>query len=142
MIEWKIKKKYFDAILKLEKPFELRHKPIKEGSIVKLIEIEKTTPIYNGENIEKWEKICSNDKNYIKPSGRYIIFRSGECKEIIPHQENDRHDIEVIGRYWCFTDVRAYINIMEFYWFDKFCWDYINEKQTYLIEIAEILEVK
>lgn len=29
-----------------------------------------------------------------------------------------------------------------FDWYDNFCWEYINKAPTYLIEIAEILEVK
>ena len=48
---FRIKEKYFNAILRLEKPFELRHQEIPENSIVKLE--------------------CEN--------GRYLMFRSGNC---------------------------------------------------------------
>ena len=33
---FKIKEKYFNAILRFEKPFELRHEPVEPGSIIKL----------------------------------------------------------------------------------------------------------
>lgn len=132
VIELKIKKKYFDAILQLKKPFELRHKEIPKGSIVKLTCIE---------------------------NGRYIIFKSGECRKLekLEYYDNEigyNCDVSFLpsvcqDHLW-FTKKSCYLtdcydetcnNDNEWDWYDNFCWDYINEKQTYLIEIAEILEV-
>ena len=178
MLELKIKKKYFDAILELNKPFELRHEPIPKGTIVKLVEITDWEKIDNetinlnymarfvygklvNNDPEKWEhkdfeiirkheelSIGEKIKNLIDNgffwfSGRYIIFESGECDKLISFNAS-------FGTGWL-NDKQSFIcgfsrawnkERQEYKWYDNFCWDYINEKQTYLIEIAKILEVK
>lgn len=122
---FKIKEKYFNAILKLKKPFELRHQEIPENSIVKLE--------------------CDN--------GRYLIFKSGKSYLLIK-EEYENHPISYSvfpndNMYGSFGEIGCYYgeNVYDAHgyntdWFDKFCWEYINKAPTYLIEIAEILEVK
>ena len=140
----KIKEKYFNAILKLEKPFELRHKEIPENSIVKLE--------------------CEN--------GGSLTFRSGKCYEIkfgysttgINNGEealyynyyinigfNNKADFtKCVGKekttyyakYYADGFCGQQATRFSCKWFNEFCWDYINKAPTYLIEIAEILEVK
>ena len=139
---FKIKEKYFNAILTFEKPFELRHEKVKPNSIVKLE--------------------CEN--------GRYIIFKSGECyeiekgysttginngKEALYHFydvfidfnnkasfekriEKEKEKITYFVKYYS----NGFCGQFSCEWFDDFCWNYIIEAPTYLIEIAEILEVK
>ncbi len=146
---FKIKEKYFNAILRFEKPFELRHESIAVGSIVKLQ--------------------CEN--------GRYLIFKSGECHLLWKHNlggcflfytdnrffypnyadEVIHHNKKICGKNYklkahtyitltrdipLFTKKveESYI-VKEFKWYDTSCWNYINEKPTYLIEIGEIIKV-
>lgn len=131
---FKIKEKYFNAILRFEKPFELRHEKVEPGSIIKLE--------------------CEN--------GRYLVFRSGHCGELI--YEGDPFECPYISGYYAYESENRskdmnwnykyvlYKNVIfdhdgnerkEFStWYDTFCWEYINKAPTYLIEIAEILEVK
>lgn len=134
----KIKEKYFNAILRFEKPFELRHFYLAPNSIVRL------------------DCIDSNNID----TGRYIIFKSGMCKLINKKDTGtltltlskmwDGYYTGETYEYVMFHDFAGYIQIDEsdtgvrkwMKWFDKFCWDYINKAPTYLIEIAEILEVK
>lgn len=124
---FKIKEKYFNAILSFEKPFELRHQEIPENSIIKLE--------------------CEN--------GRYLIFKSGKsylltkqdytkqnyplCYTVFP-KDNMYGYFHKEGCYYGenFYDVHGYNTN----WYDTFCWEYITKAPTYLIEIAEILEVK
>lgn len=167
MIELKIKKKYFDAILELKKPFELRHKPIEKGTKVKLVEISdnmndvRYLDIASGLRHEMWVKFKNEDiekskklnvsldiiakireadgqneyadflRTNIHQTGRYIIFESGECRKL----ENLGN--EYYGEHQIFGKPNEHDT-----WYDNFCWDYINEKQTYLIKIAKIIEVK
>lgn len=134
---FKIKEKYFNAILRLEKPFELRHKEIPENSIVKLE--------------------CEN--------GRYLIFKSGKCVQITINEEDiwaDFNDLSATFKRlhiwtstWNDKSKKTYcgsIGIFSKYeyeylwqcynWLDKFVFEYCKKAPTYLIEIAEILEVK
>lgn len=120
---FKIKEKYFNAILRFEKPFEFRHEKVEPNSIVKLE--------------------CEN--------GRYLIFKSGVCnlgeynqsKKFYNFYFSNCFFFEVnesfIDQYFGQGDY-VYSNLD--CWYDKFCWEYINQAPTYLIEIAEILEVK
>ena len=128
---FKINEKYFNAILRLVKPFELRHEKVEQNSIVKLE--------------------CEN--------GRYIIFESGKCLLLEKCDnifENNTYGI-VAGyttdNYYPFRENYAFSekNVFDYhkkvlvamdYWYDNFCWEYINKAPTYLIEIAEILELK
>ena len=114
---FKIKEKYFNAILTFEKPFELRHEKVKPNSIVKLE--------------------CEN--------GRYIIFKSGECYEIEKGYSTTgiNNGKEALYHFYdVFIDFNNKASFESCEWFDDFCWNYIIEAPTYLIEIAEILEVK
>lgn len=140
---FKIKEKYFNAILRLEKPFELRHEKVEPGRIIKLE--------------------CEN--------GRYLIFKTGSCLELHAYNGYYQYNVQAYLPYSkYFVHSKKYITTknveyhfnkshahMEFYnsynckeenailffnWYDKFCWEYINKASTYLIEIAEILEVK
>ena len=134
----KIKEKYFNAILKLEKPFELRHQAIPENSIVKLECIE---------------------------NGRYLIFKSGNCKLLTSYWPSGFKQTAELTRKWEEWDIDKKETLVEYValykkcgclqikikdiiinnylkWFDNFCWEYITKAPTYLIEIAEILEVK
>lgn len=121
---FKIKEKYFNAILRFEKQFELRHEKVEPNSIIELK--------------------CEN--------GRYLIFKSGKCDLLTkPFQlarfytcgekgERNRYDFtEEEASRW--LDMYGEWTI-EFNWYDTFCWKYINQARTYLIEIAEILKVK
>lgn len=116
---FKIKEKYFNAILRLEKPFELRHEKVELNSIIKLE--------------------CEN--------GRYLIFRSGDYAKY----DNCHNTFEFKNYFYkvsyChltkyYGDIYDYEWDNSYDWFDEFCWEYINKAPTYLIEIAEILEVK
>ena len=114
---FKIKEKYFNAILKLEKPFELRHEKVEPNSIIKLE--------------------CEN--------GRYLIFKSGDCAQYsngIFEFKNYfyKMDCDYLAKYY--GDIYDYDFYLSYDWFDWFCNSYINEAPTHLIEIAEILEVK
>ena len=117
---FKIKEKYFNAILRFEKPFELRHEKVEPNSIVKLE--------------------CEN--------GRYIIFMSGKCTKLIKLVYSDLDYWTYVYKKYTFYKNRA--TESDYYdeheeeidWYDAFCWEYINKAPTYLIEIAEILEVK
>lgn len=141
---FKIKEKYFNAILRFEKPFELRHEKVEPNSIIKLE--------------------CEN--------GRYIIFKSGKCYEIKKCYSTTGINNGKRARYYNYDVSIGYntkasftkciekeksIYYIKYYangfcgeqatrfnckWFDEFCWEYINKAPTYLIEIAEILEVK
>lgn len=154
MIELKIKKKYFDAILSLKKPFELRHKPIPKGTIVKLICIEEPTK----EQQERLEQLNKNSAFGWKLKEHYIIFESGECIEgkifnICNFQfiKKDKEHPSVWdgeNKNWEFAGTNNFARVKSnngtrynCEWYDNFCWDYINEKQTYLIEINKIIEV-
>ena len=53
---FKIKEKYFNAILRLEKPFELRHEKVEPNSIIKLE--------------------CENGKSLIFRSGEYYVIEN------------------------------------------------------------------
>lgn len=161
MVELKINKKYFDAILSLKKPFELRHKAIPKGSIVKLNEIVDLKYTDTDQWIIKYGT---------KQTGRYIIFESGSCTPLI--KNGNKYTINIDDN-WNFIDIIGFNNnkaegefslyyhnfykkpvveliddyygnscILDYQWLDNFCWDYINEKQTYLIEIENIIEVK
>lgn len=147
MIELPIYKKYFDAILELKKPFELRHEPIKKGTKVKLVEIEGHLGYHT--------RMATKKSIGYFPTGRYIIFESGECTEIKLDKyksaivNTDRHIYEKQD-YWDICEKGIFLRsdaVDDYYanlvceWWDNFCWDYINEKQTYLIEINKILEV-
>lgn len=146
----KIKEKYFNAILKLEKPFELRHFYLAPNSIVKL------------------DCIDSNNID----TGRYLIFKSGKCYEIqkgdsgIAHSNGEKvlHyeyyisiNLKIKADFSKWVEKEKIIYCTKYYvdgfygqqatrfsckWFDNFCWEYITKEPTYLIEIAEILEVK
>ena len=128
---FKIKEKYFNAILKLEKPFELRHEEVERNSIIKLE--------------------CEN--------GRYIVFKSGRC--LLLKKDDSIFENNVFGKVAGYTTTYGYIfkenyafsktDVFDYHkklllsmnnWYDNFCWEYINQAPTYLIEIAEILEVK
>lgn len=128
---FKIKEKYFNAILRFEKPFELRHEQVEPNSIIKLE--------------------CEN--------GRYLIFRTGICSSLTYTTSNypfwkyyltSNPYLRILDAYIypVFKEYSAYYtcgdNNIEviFNWYDTFCWEYINKAPTYLIEIAEILEVK
>lgn len=124
---FKIKEKYFNAILKLEKPFELRHEQVEPNSIIKLE--------------------CEN--------GRYLIFKSkgsAELKkghnEILTKLIEYRTELAGSCYYYIINENGIYEYFIDhstgksFDWYDNFCWEYINKAPTYLIEIAEILEVK
>lgn len=143
---FKIKEKYFNAILRLEKPFELRHEQVEPNSIVKLE--------------------CEN--------GRYIIFKSGKCELLETDWDTKKNLIlptiyqgfekqYTFGKYWNrykwetrsydLVEIKPFAKIEyadgsnavywdELNWFDEFCWEYIIQAPTYLIEIAELLEVK
>lgn len=128
---FKIKEKYFNAILKLEKPFELRHQKVKPNSIIKLE--------------------CDN--------GKSLIFRSGNCNSVVKWTDEQFYkeydyvaEISYKDDDCCrvfFNEKEAKIEISYYYgkyaymfWYDEFCWEYITKAPTYLIEIAERLEVK
>ena len=119
---FKIKEKYFNAILRLEKPFELRHEKVEPNSVIKLE--------------------CEN--------GRYIIFKSGVCNLSEydslrkDYKFNFSHGLFYLVREGCIQQFfgQGDYNYRDFDWYDTFCWEYINKAPTYLIEIAEILEVK
>lgn len=116
---FKIKEKYFNAILRFEKPFELRHEKVEPNSIIKLE--------------------CEN--------GRYLIFRSSKCAELVKVSYSDDCWIYCYKKY---SFYKYYATESDYYdeheekldWYDAFCWNYINKAPTYLIEIAELLEVK
>ena len=128
-----IKEKYFNAILSFEKPFELRHEEVEPNSIIKLE--------------------CEN--------GRYLIFKSGECLPLIGNNhfivESEKYfstdcdgDLSAVSYSFSKNEAEASFrgiydydtSVIVFNWYDNFCWEYINKAPTYLIEIAEILEVK
>ena len=124
---FKIKEKYFNAILQLDKSYELRHESVAPNSIVKLE--------------------CEN--------GRYLIFKSGECcifrkksREYYINQNKIVQDYEFVcernNKAWYYSLSNPTLAPWTIYnkWFDIFCWEYLNQAPTYLIEIAEILEVK
>lgn len=143
---FKIKEKYFNAILRFEKPFELRHEQVEPNSIIKLE--------------------CEN--------GRYLIFKSGKCELLKTDWDTKKNLIlptiyqsfekqYTFGKYWNryewktksydLVEIEPFAKIEyadgsnpvywdRLNWFDEFCWEYINKAPTYLIEIAEIIEVK
>lgn len=128
---FKIKEKYFNAILKYEKPFELRHEKVEPNSIIKL----------ESEN------------------GRYIVFESGKC--LLLEKDENIFENNTFGKVAGYTTTNGYLfkenyafgekHVFDYRnkmmvvmdnWYDNFCWEYITKAPTYLIEIAEILEVK
>ena len=119
---FKIKEKYFNAILRFEKPFELRHEKVEPNSIIKLE--------------------CEN--------GRYIIFKSGVCNLGVYNSLRKAYVFNFSHRLFFLIDkdcIQQFFGqgdceYRSFDWYDKFCWEYINKAPTYLIEIVEILEVK
>lgn len=139
----KIKEKYFNAIMKREKPFELRHFYLAPNSIVKL------------------DCIDSNNID----TGRYLIFKSGKCVQITINEEdiwadfndlsatfkrlhiwtstwNDKSEKEYHGAIGIYSKY-GYEYLWQCYdWLDKFVFEYCKKAPTYLIEIAEFLEVK
>ena len=128
---FKIKEKYFNAILRLEKPFELRHEKVEPNSIIKLeCENGKSLIFRSGEYyvIEKWtDKMYYKEYNYMSS----ISYKGDDNCRVFFNKE--KATIEISYYY------SSYKNML---WYDNFCWNYINEAPTYLIEIAEILEVK
>lgn len=149
----KIKEKYFNAILKLEKPFELRHQEIPENSIVKLeCENGKNVIFKSGKcflidnrAISSISKSCfeKGEEDYVDKQERISI--NGEIYYISLYKTtklyNSKKDIEISynGSLTLLDMEQESFNIN---WFDEFCWEYITKAPTYLIEIAEILEVK
>lgn len=129
---FKIKEKYFNAIIDRTKTFELRHEKIKPNSIVKLqcdngnyliFQSGKVDPILK--NIDKLEYIPT--KWYFEP----FTFNNDECCRIF------------FGENEAIIEISTYLgDYKKIEWYDKFCWDYINEKQTYLILIDKMLEIK
>ena len=154
----KIKEKYFNAILdnnfNNHKFFELRHEEIPENSIVKL-ECE------NGKNVIFKSGKCFLIDNKILSCISKSTFEKHEEEDYVDKQEhisirgeiyyislykttklyNSKKDIEISynGSLTLLDMEQESFNIN---WFDEFCWEYITKAPTYLIEIAEILEVK
>ena len=133
---FKIKEKYFNAILRFEKPFELRHEKVEPNSIIKL-ECDEL-------GVSRLYKVVScNILN--KAYDCYYCYGS-KYKTTTLGDENDGITL------YRFYENLAEIELEDWYndggahhlfdWYDNFCWDYINKAPTYLIEIAEILEVK
>ena len=156
---FKIKEKYFNAILdnnfNNHKFFELRHEQVEPNSIIKLecengkslffksgkcFLIDNSIRCYLGESIYeddvlnlshnyKEENISfSNEIWYIHFFKKTKLYRNKKDIEISYHGFISLLDMEQ--------------DSFSINWFDEFCWEYITKAPTYLIEIAEILEVK
>ena len=124
---FKIKPKYFDAILSFDKTFELRHKEVKPNSIVKL-ECE------DGRTLTFLSGICESLKKNID-----CYHRDFYCYDSWDKQHQlyfTYYFYSHIFQMKSFIDNNDTIEYL-FDWYDKFCWDYINEKQTYIIEIKK-----
>ena len=155
---FKIKEKYFNAILdnnfNNHKFFELRHEEVKPGSIIKL-ECE------NGKSLFFKSGKCFLIDNKIKCYLDNSIYKDDEKLSHVSKEENiwitdDIYSInfyKITELYQCNKDIEisyaGNISLLDMEqdsfhinWFDEFCWEYITKAPTYLIEIAEILEVK
>ena len=147
---FKIKEKYFNAILRYEKPFELRHEKVEPGSIIKLecdeLGVSRLYKVVSCNILEKERWV-----RYIDNVDKSVDYWKAKCSKIKTYPWFDRTFKRVESdAFVCFLPKYAFLSIDSSYessgvvleWYDEFCWEYITKAPTYLIEIAEILEVK
>lgn len=121
-----IYKEYFNGLITLTKPFELRKRPFKSGDRIKVLEIDKISK---------------------QPTGRYLIIKVAQSFKL--EKDFNLQAWRNPDCPWLIREEGVYDKDFDhFYdemltWYDKNVWAYINDNRpNYLIQIASIEPMK